>query len=441
MASIIMEETQARQEDELSRQELLEQLEKIVTSSHFRNSKRYPAFLRFIVERTVEGNTEVLKERNLGIDVFGRPIDYDTSADPIVRVTAGEVRKRIAQYYQVAGHEHELRIDLPLGSYVPHFYPANHSHGSDTASAERVSLSADGGAVTAPLVASEVEVVPGKVVERPAGRLGFIAKKLLIVGLCVGAAVAVTWGWMSGLAVFRTRQQNQGINYIWQSSTPSSSTLIVIGVHFGDAVRKALAADVGASYGNKERESVLASMEITDMVPVSDIVSYSKITDLLSRRSIAYSTRGSNDSTLDELRAGPVVLVGGFDNVWTMRLSSNLRYRFVSKTLNVKGIQDSESPSTVWTFDYLQPAIINSTDYAIVASYFDKTIEQHVVIAAGIGKNGTVAAAEFLTSDKDLKKWLTEAKIPANKNVELVLSTDVLDGEPGPPHIIASSVW
>jgi hypothetical protein len=182
-------------------------------------------------------------------------------------------------------------------------------------------------------------------------------------------------------------------------------------------------------------------MVASDMVPVSDVISYSKITDLLTRRSVAYQTKGSTDTTLDELRRGPVVLIGGFNNIWTMRLASNLRYRLVARTQTVNTIQDSQDTSAVWAFDNLQPALGNSRDYAIVASYFDTTIEQHVIIAAGIGKNGTTAATEFLTSDSDLKNWLAENKLPANKNVEIVLSTEVLDGEPGPPHVIAFSSW
>src|SRR6202048_501772 len=106
-----------------SRSELLEQLERIVRSKHFRNSKRYPTFLRFVVEQTLAGKTEALKERTLGVDVFARPSHYDTNEDPIVRVTAGEIRKRIAQYYQEPGHEGEIKLLVPSGSYVPQFYP------------------------------------------------------------------------------------------------------------------------------------------------------------------------------------------------------------------------------------------------------------------------------------------------------------------------------
>lgn len=444
MAPIVIDETRIRPPVELDRKELLDQLERIVTSSHFRNSKRYPSFLRFIVERTVEDNTEVLKERNLGTEVFGRPSDYDTSADPIVRVTAGEVRKRIAQYYQTPGHELELRIDLPLGSYVPHFYPAGYLAGQDVHELEgaenSLPLEASVAPITADMVSEDEEVLP-KVDPPSVKGIKSLASRWLVVGFSVLLLMAILGASFAGVSLFRRRSHSRGLDYFWQSFTPSNETLIVMGVHFSDATGRALPADPGASIVRNEQQTALSAMVMSDMVPVSDVVSYSKLTDLLTRRSIPYRTKGSTEATLDELRSGPVVLVGGFNNLWTMRLTAALRYRLVPKTETVNEIQDSQHPATTWTFDNLQPAIVNSRDYAIVASYYDTTIEQHVVIAAGIGKNGTLAASEFLTTDRHLKDWLTEEKIPANRNVELVLSTDVLDGEPGPPHVIAFAVW
>src|ERR1700757_3604951 len=102
---------------------VLRQLDRMLKSRHFRNSRRYPAFLAHIVRRRLEGDLDSLKERILGIEVFKRPHDYDTGADPVVRITAGEVRKRIALYYHDEGTEQELRIELPAGSYVPAFSP------------------------------------------------------------------------------------------------------------------------------------------------------------------------------------------------------------------------------------------------------------------------------------------------------------------------------
>src|SRR6202046_4086463 len=99
------------------------QLHRLLETSHFKNSKRYPALFRFIVEETLEGRGEFLKERLLGVRVFDRPPDYDTANAPIVRVTIAEIRKRIAQYYHEEAHDSEMRIELLPGRYEPEFRP------------------------------------------------------------------------------------------------------------------------------------------------------------------------------------------------------------------------------------------------------------------------------------------------------------------------------
>src|SRR5579884_505523 len=106
---------------EAEKSSIREQLERMLSNPLFRHSKRYPTLLRYIVERTLEGSLIDLKERTLGVEVFGRDPNYDTNSDPVVRVTAGEIRKRIAQYYHEPGRENEIRIELLPGSYVPDF--------------------------------------------------------------------------------------------------------------------------------------------------------------------------------------------------------------------------------------------------------------------------------------------------------------------------------
>src|SRR5215469_15914593 len=103
------------------REAIREQTERVLASPLFRNSKRYTSLLRFSVEQRLEGNLDCLKERSIGIEVFGREPDYNTTNDPVVRTSAVEVRKRLAEYYQQPGHEREIRIELPAGCYVPEF--------------------------------------------------------------------------------------------------------------------------------------------------------------------------------------------------------------------------------------------------------------------------------------------------------------------------------
>src|SRR5258708_29614357 len=78
--------------------------------------------VRYVGEHALSGDSGKLKGRTLGVEVFARDPHYDTNLDPVVRTTAGEIRKRIAQYYHEPGHEGEIRIDLPAGSYLPEFH-------------------------------------------------------------------------------------------------------------------------------------------------------------------------------------------------------------------------------------------------------------------------------------------------------------------------------
>jgi len=97
-------------------------LERVLHSQGFRASKRSQEFLRYVVERTLEGHAETLKERTIGIDVFGRSSAYDPSDDATVRVKAGEVRKRLGLYYASEGRLDEIHIELPHGTYIPEFH-------------------------------------------------------------------------------------------------------------------------------------------------------------------------------------------------------------------------------------------------------------------------------------------------------------------------------
>src|SRR6516162_6238160 len=99
-----------------------EELDRVLASPEFRTSKRSQDFLKFVVEHALSGQADLLKERTIGIDVFGRSTDYDPGEDATVRVKAGEVRKRLGLYYSEQGALDLIRIELPLGTYVPEFH-------------------------------------------------------------------------------------------------------------------------------------------------------------------------------------------------------------------------------------------------------------------------------------------------------------------------------
>ena len=99
-----------------------EHLAKLLSSPSIAGAERLSGLLRFIVEETLNGRQAQLKEMRIGLDVFGRKADsYDPAFDPIVRVQMGRLRSKLRAYYNGPGVSDRVRIDVPLGSYVPAF--------------------------------------------------------------------------------------------------------------------------------------------------------------------------------------------------------------------------------------------------------------------------------------------------------------------------------
>lgn len=98
------------------------ELNRLLESAAFRTSKRCREFLEYIVEHTISGPSGTLKERSIGVEIFRLPPDFDAGEHTIVRVTANEVRKKLAQHYLPEnGSSHPVKIDLPPGSYSAAF--------------------------------------------------------------------------------------------------------------------------------------------------------------------------------------------------------------------------------------------------------------------------------------------------------------------------------
>ena len=105
-----------------------EHLSGLLSSTAFAQVDRLKRFLRYVVEETVAGRSEKLKEYSIGVEVFDRETSFDPRTDPIVRVQARRLRARLTRYYEEEGRHEEIRIELPKGSYAPVF----HRHSAPT---------------------------------------------------------------------------------------------------------------------------------------------------------------------------------------------------------------------------------------------------------------------------------------------------------------------
>ena len=102
--------------------DVLRALDQVLVSRPFRTSNQCSGLLRYIVNHTLAGEDNLLRERVIGAELFGRPVDYETSEDPVVRLRVSDVRKRLAQYYQSAKDQREVQIEIPSGSYRATFH-------------------------------------------------------------------------------------------------------------------------------------------------------------------------------------------------------------------------------------------------------------------------------------------------------------------------------
>ena len=190
---------------------------------------------------------------------------------------------------------------------------------------------------------------------------------------------------------------------------------------------------------------ILVKDNLTAVV-IDDLNAVIQITGILKSNDKQYSLKGEGVTNLTDLRNGPTVFVGAFDNAWTLRLTNPLRYHFANNPPEMTHfrIVDGESPTqTSWSVDRLeQMAKNNYRDYAIVARFTDSNTGKLAVVIAGVARGGPIAAGEFVTNPTYLAQLSSAARAAGNKkNMEIVLSTQIIDGQPGSPKIEATYFW
>jgi hypothetical protein len=415
--------------EETNKPTILQELDNILASPPFRNSSRSKQFLSYVVQHRLDGHEELLKERSIGADLFHRPADYATGDDPVVRVQAGEVRRRLEQYYHEFSKASEVRIDLPVGTYVPEFH---HAHVERPVAAS-----------TQPLPLSRSEPSRNwKLVAWSA-----LACNLLLVAVLVAPVVRGKMARPSPLQQF------------WASVFSTSQPVLVC------LPRPILYRPAPSLYDNYakshpgtfqtqvERFNQPLPLDPDQKILWGDIQTFPdfglvsgdvyaafRISEALGRIGKPSQIRIGNESSFDELRNSPAVLVGAFSNRWTMEMTSDLRYVFEEKD-GVLWIHDRTSPDKKWFCRLgLHREVV--TDFGVVTRLLDSKTGHSVVSVAGITAPGTDAAAQFVSAPEYLSE-LARTAPPGweKKNMQVVVQTSVIDAGASPPHVVAAYFW
>jgi hypothetical protein len=409
---------------------VLRELDKILDSPQFRNSKRYPALLEYIVKNTLAGRSDQLKERTLGVEVFDRPPTYDTNADTIVRYTAGEVRKRLLLYYSDYDHQSHLRISLPAGSYIPEFtFEADaHGEGAEPAGGHEMHLyeaGTDGHAEAETHPAhsiAAVEQAEAQPETKPRSRrVWWLATAAAIVLIAVAAGLL----WRQ-----RALHTDTAVDQFWAPVLRNQRGVVIC---TGSVVFAQNSNYSGVHTAGRDLDYSFVSMQIASAI--------AQVSDVAERSGINAQLAPSASTPLTDLREHPVILLGGYNNQWTMRLVDPLRFHFAQGTRADEAILDRVQPSNQWRRDRTLP-YSSADDYAIVARFRNSTIDNWLVVLAGLGRNGTEAAAQFATSPHYAELLRTQVGDNfIDKNIEVVLKVSVIEGRSGAPSILAVYTW
>lgn len=401
------------------------QLQRILGSHPFRNSKRSIQFLSFVVENALAGNTSEIKERLIGIEVFDRRPDYDLTADPIVRGAAVEVRKRLAQYYAEPDHAGELRVELPLGTYIPVFHWPIPAHKSIE---DQAKLEVPGSAVkstTASAMPLECDANP--------------RTKLLPTwwtrGPLAGLVLAASIGALLAAYSIVSQTAKRSLSAFWAPLMNEAGSITVC---VGDLNYIFQAPPYNTLDTHTTTENLLNSNAGAALLRIGEI---------LGSKGKSSTLRLADHTELSDLRQQPVILIGGMNNPWTQRILDPLRFRLTSKPGGINGnfllLTDAKNLAlTTWRVDLSAPPDSITRDYSLVTRMNDPLTGQPVVILCGLGPYGTAAASEFVSNPNYFSEFSKQApKGWENRNIQIVLETTVVDRRVSVPRVVAEQVY
>lgn len=413
----------SRTYDDVERATVLRELDAILNSPVFQTSKRCQQFLSYVVRHRLEGNDERLKERTIGVDLFQRPAGYATGDDAVVRVLAGEVRRRLDQYYQTTPNNSLVRIELRVGTYTPEFNRAQ------------------------PALSPLPEV----------GRSSSKRKRLSWIWIAVGIVLLAGFA-LIGTTIYRAKTHQSALQRFWAPALSSAEPILICLAKpplYGPSVKlyQRHSKTQDKLLGQFERLSQRPDLKPDDKLVWSDMVELPdygvaagdvytavRLSSLFGQIGKKNQVRIGGNYSFEDLRSSSAVIIGAFNNRWTMQMTSNLHFSFADE--GGRPIIREEGPKGRRWYSKLDSNGRATEDYAVVTRLLNSRTGQFVVIVAGIKSYSTQAAGEFVSSPEYLQAGLQSVSPDwEKKNLQIILQTPVTDGLPGAPKVVASYVW
>lgn len=424
--------------------------QRVVAGPHFARSPLLSKFLLFVVAETLEGRGDEITEHQIGVQVFDRASDYRTLEDNIVRSYARQLRKRLAEHFADEGNGEAMRIDIPVGGYVPVFFP-----GSEEAAREEVAKPAGAMPVrvsTAQPVLTGAEPAPSR---RSQPRRAAIMLAVLIYSV---ALVTATWY----LATYAAKRGSaisppeEPAHALWVAMFGGPANCYVVPSDAGFNLLEdlshrpvPLAEYIAGNYEKLPLAGVdahsaqdLRSQQLTPYVDLQIAAEFARLVEVHPQRA---SIRFPRDLRLDDLKSANAVIVGSVSsNPWAALAEANSSFRIVDRPgmqgamiENLKP-QPGEAPS--YASHWNEPS---HETFALISFLPNLSGNGHLLVLEGLDVAGTQAAAEMLLHSSAIDPILKRATRPDGslRNFEVLLRSTSIESNATGTQVIASRIY
>ena len=437
-------------------------LKELIDGAAFKGSHRSGQFLRYIVEQAIAGHFESLKERVIGVEMFGRSPSYDTGDDAIVRVTASDVRRRLLQHYGKYGATPEFRIILPLGSYIPEIIRRPRTqldlHEPDGGQHYRSKASPQGPS-TAQTQAQNLSATADTIRESSTSRIrsGIPWLRLGIVLTALNLVVAV--------AVFWTAHASKPVTapaavLPWSAffSSPNTTHLTTSDPNIAE-IQAFTGGQISLSdYANHnyipEPNKLTPEMDRFcriilrgDKAAAVDTVIAVNIAQIAQASSRKIKVHAARDIQLSDLKTDDnfIFLGSPRSDPWSALFSDQLDFRFAFDNDSRQEIIRNVHPRPHELASYIPtaPGWATGQSFAVIAVVKNPDQNGHVLLLAGENREGTEAAGRLATDLSRLSDVLQKCGVPPSgplQHFELLLHLNMMAGSPNNVDVMACHI-
>lgn len=443
---------------------LREHVREIIEGEAFKGSHRSGQFLSYVVEQAVAGHLELLKERMIGIELFGRSPSYDTSEDAIVRVTASDVRKRLLQHYGKYGATSEFRISLPLGSYAPEIVDERPAASGHMPGVVDPSESADGvaAAIRQPVFqvgttqSSEASNAESAATAQTASDRRRASLRWFYLAALVVVLNLTLWGiFLSRSSQARPSAPAAVLPWSALLNSPHPTHLITSDPDIFSIQILTHKLITVSDYANRRYlpddntlspelkmicEQILSGDKSSNVdaqiaAEVAELAKgYSRVIEVQGARSLEFSNLKTDDNF--------IFLGSPSSDPWFSVFQDQLDFQFVSAPVPGGGLIRNVRPRANEQATYVPTARGGATgeSFAVTALVANPDQSGQVLLLAGLNREGTQAAGKFVTDLPRFSAALRNCGISPSgpvRHFEMLLRLNVMAGSPNQFDVLA----